>query len=64
MIELTRLNGSVFWLNPHEIEHMEARPDTTIVLLSGNRIIVQEPPSEVVDRIVAYRKRIGSLSDE
>ena len=64
MIELTRLAGKVFWLNPHEIEYIESNPDTTIALLSGKHIIVRETCAEVVERIVAYRKQLGVFHNE
>lgn len=57
------LNGKPYWLNPHQIEHMEANPDTTIVLLSGNRILVKESPETVTEAIIAYRGRLGVLPD-
>jgi flagellar protein FlbD len=61
MIELTLLSGKKFWLNPHEIETMESNPDTTLVMISGKRILVLEKPEVVVERIVAYRGRIGGF---
>ena len=63
MIKLTLLSGKAYWLNPHQIEHMEANPDTTIVLLSGNRIIVTESPDAVIQAIVVYRGRLGLVPD-
>lgn len=61
MIELTLLSGKKFWLNPHEIETMESNPDTTLVMLSGKRILVLEKPEVIVERIIAYRGRIGGF---
>lgn len=63
MIKLTQLSGKTYWLNPHQIEHMEANPDTTIILLSGNRILVKEPPEAVIEAIVAYRRSLGPIPD-
>ncbi|MCR5613431.1 flagellar FlbD family protein [Treponema sp.] len=64
MIELNKLNGAVFYLNPHLIESMECRPDLTITMMSGNTIVVKNNPQEVIDKIVAYRKQIGLGSQE
>ena len=58
MIRLTRLGGQALYLNSDLIEFMEATPDTIIVMTSGKRVIVIEQPSEVVKRIVEYRRRI------
>ncbi|HBG65135.1 MAG TPA: flagellar protein FlbD [Treponema sp.] len=59
MIEVTRLDGKKYWINPHQIESMEQTPDLTLTLLSGKKVVVRESPDEVIDRIVAYRRRIG-----
>lgn len=64
MIELSKLNGDIFWLNPHHIEYMEKTPDTTIVMLSGKRIVVKENVETVRERIIAYRVLIGSFKNE
>jgi flagellar protein FlbD len=62
MIELTSLSGRKLWINPHMIETMEAKPDTTLVLVYGKTIVVAEKPEEVVARIVAYRGGIASFA--
>ncbi len=59
MIEVTRLDGKSYWINPHQIENMEKNPDLTLTLLSGKKVVVRETPEEVIERIVAYRRRIG-----
>ena len=59
MIEVTNLNGKKYWVNPHQIECMEENPDLTLSLLSGKKIVVQESPEEIINRIVLYRKKIG-----
>ncbi|HAK69664.1 MAG TPA: flagellar protein FlbD [Treponema sp.] len=64
MIEVTRLNGKKYWINPHQIESMENNPDLTLTLLSGKKVVVKESPGEVVDKIVAYRRRIGVFTQE
>ena len=64
MIELNKLNGAVFYINPHLIESMECRPDLTITMMSGNTIVVKNNPQEVINRIVAYRQKISLESQE
>ncbi len=59
MIEVTRLDGKKYWINPHQIESMEQNPDLTLTLLSGKKVVVKETPEEVIEKIVAYRKKIG-----
>lgn len=64
MIVVTRLDGKEYLINPHQIESIEAKPDTTLTMLSGKTVVVREKPSVVVDRIVDYRRRIGGFKNE
>jgi flagellar protein FlbD len=64
MIVVTRLDGKEYLINPHQIESIEAHPDTTLVMLSGKHVVVREKPFEIVDRIVEYRRRIGAFKNE
>jgi flagellar protein FlbD len=64
MIKVTRLNGVAYYLNPHQIEYIEMRPDTTFFMLSGKSVVVKESVDEVINRIVDYRKRIGFFKNE
>jgi flagellar protein FlbD len=64
MIEVTKLDGKTFFINPHQIEYMESNPDTTLVMLSGKRLLVREGVGAVIDKIVEYRKRIGYFKNE
>jgi len=60
MIEVTRLNGIKYWVNPHQIESIEQNPDVTLVMLSGKTLIIKEKPEEVIEKIIAYRKKIAN----
>ncbi len=64
MIEVTRLNGTGYYINPHQIEYIESNPDTTLVMLSGKRLIIQEDYQSLFQRIVDYRKLIGGFKNE
>ncbi|HVO39861.1 MAG TPA: flagellar FlbD family protein [Spirochaetia bacterium] len=64
MIEVTRLDGKTYYVNPHQIEYIERNPDTTFVMLSGKRLVVREDYQTVFQRIVQYRKLIGALKSE
>ena len=60
MIELHRLHGNgTIWLNADLIESLEAVPDTVVTLVNKRRFVVEDPISEVTDKIVAYRARIA-----
>lgn len=58
MIRLTRLNGSVFSLNPDLIHRAEETPDTVLTLIDGSRYLVVETLEQLVDLVVGYRARV------
>jgi flagellar protein FlbD len=58
MIKLTRLNGTEYYINPHQIECIEILPDTALMMLSGKNHIVREEADEVLGKIEAYYRRI------
>ena len=60
MISLTRLNRVEIVLNSDLIEFIEATPDTVITLTTGQKIMVLEAASDVVDRVVRFRRSILS----
>ena len=62
MIKVTKLDGTEYYINPHQIETIEVRPDTTLMMISGKYFIVKEDADEVLDRIEAYRKRLGPFA--
>ncbi|MDR2601848.1 MAG: flagellar FlbD family protein [Spirochaetaceae bacterium] len=64
MIKVTRLDGVEYWLNPHQMESIECKPDTTILMLSGKHVIVKEKADVILQRIIDYRKRIGFFKNE
>ena len=56
MIKLTRLGGELFVLNAELIRYVEARPDTFVTLVSGERVVVRESMDEVVSRALDYQR--------
>jgi flagellar protein FlbD len=64
MIEVTRLDGTVYYVNPHQIEYIERNPDTTLIMLSGKRLVVREDYQSLFGRIVDYRRLIGAFKNE
>jgi flagellar protein FlbD len=60
MIRVTRINNQSILLNSDLIEHIETVPDTTIALTTGQRLFVRESADEIMDRIVAFRRRIAT----
>lgn len=58
MLALTEFSGRPFWLNPDHLLRMDAKPDTTLTLTSGDKVLVRESTEEVMERFVAYKQRI------
>ena len=64
MIEVTRFDGTTYWLNPHQIERIELNPDVTLLMLSGQKLVVKEKPEEIIEKIIAYRRLIVGFKNE
>jgi flagellar protein FlbD len=60
MICLSRLDGREVWLNEDLLLALEETPDTMLSFTTGAHVLVREPAAEVVDRIVAFRRRVLS----
>lgn len=60
MIKVIRLDDSVFYVNPHQIESLEETPDTVITLVTGKKLIVKNSIQDVLKSIIEYRRRLGS----
>jgi flagellar protein FlbD len=60
MIQLTRLNGVPLVVNSDLIKFMESNPDTVLTLVSGEKVIVSEAPSIVIEKIVDFRRKISA----
>lgn len=58
MIELTRLNGTTFDLNPDLLEVIDSTPDTVITLTTGRKLIVKESRQEVKNLVLLYRRAV------
>jgi len=61
MITVTRFDQSQFIVNADLIEFVEALPDTHISLVTGRKILVRETVQEILDRVLDYRRAVGSL---
>ncbi len=59
MIRLTRLDGTRLLVNVDHIELIEETPDTVLSLSNGHKILARERADEIVDRIVAFRRRVA-----
>lgn len=60
MIRVTRINGVDFVINAELIEFIDCTPDTVITLTNGDKFIVRDSLDEVIDKVLAYRRAIGT----
>ncbi|MFU0831607.1 MAG: Swarming motility protein SwrD [Oscillospiraceae bacterium] len=58
MIELTQLSGEPFMLNCNLIETIENIPETKVSLTTGKYFLVQEEREEILQKIIAYKRKI------
>jgi len=58
MIKLTRLNGKLVALNPDLILWADATPDTTLCLVSGEKLLVRQTLDELIALVVTFRRSI------
>jgi flagellar protein FlbD len=63
MISLSKMNQHIIVINADQIEVIEQTPDTVITLINGHKYIVTESAEEVINRVVAYKKRIYNLKE-
>lgn len=59
MIQLTRLNKEPWMVNSDLIKFVERSPDTVITLVGGEKIVVRESSEEILEKIIAFRRRIA-----
>ncbi len=57
MIEVTRLHQQKMVVNADLIEFLEATPDTVISTTTGKKIMVLESVGEIIEKVIAYRRR-------
>jgi flagellar protein FlbD len=58
MIELTRLNGQPLSVNCDLIRYAESTPDTTITLVTGEKLVVLESREDLMQSMRQYRASI------
>jgi len=64
VITVRKLNDRDIVVNCDLIELIETTPDTTITTTTGRKIIVLDTVDEVLDKVVAYKRRTNKIKDE
>jgi flagellar protein FlbD len=61
MIVLTKINNAQIAVNSDLIEYIEETPDTVITINNGDKVVVQEGMTEIIEKVVQYRRLIRGL---
>ncbi len=61
MIVLTKINKVPIAVNSDHIQYIEETPDTIITMENSDKVVVNESISEVIRKVVDYRRLISSL---
>jgi len=56
MLRLTKINDATILLNPDNIEHIEATPDSIITFSSGKTMIIKESLDEIQNKFIIYKQ--------
>jgi flagellar protein FlbD len=59
MITVTKFDNSEIVVNADLIEFVETLPDTHITLVTGRKLLVRQSATEIVERVLAYRRAAG-----
>ncbi|RJE86758.1 flagellar protein D [Paenibacillus sp. 1011MAR3C5] len=62
MITVTRLNGTKVTINALLIELIEEAADTVITLTTGNKLVVKEKTSELIELNQQFLQTIGLVA--
>lgn len=54
MIQLTKMDKEVFFLNPLHIEQVQETPDTVVSLTNGKKLIVLDSARDLVEKVLAF----------
>jgi len=64
VLQLTRLNGPVFALNPDLIERADATPDTVVTLVNGSKYVIRESLDELIQLILSYKGTLVAAAQQ
>jgi flagellar protein FlbD len=61
MIVLTKINKAPIAVNSDLIQYIEETPDTVITMTNNDKVIVHENMSDIIQKVVHYRRLINHL---
>jgi len=61
MIRVKKLNQAELVINADLIEFVEANPDVTITLATGNKIVVRDSMDDIINKVIDYKAAINRV---
>lgn len=61
MILLKKINDAPIAVNSDLIQYIEETPDTIITMTNNDKVVVQERMTEVIQKVVQFRRLINRL---
>ncbi len=61
MIRVKKLNQADLVVNADLIEFVEANPDVTITLSTGNKIVVRDSMEDIINKVIDYKAAINRV---
>lgn len=60
LIQLHNISGEVFYLNSDLIYRIDDQYDTVVTLMDQKKLIVQEKPEQIAEKVIEYKQEIHS----
>lgn len=64
MIKLSKLNAVPILVNSDQIEYIEAIPESKIVMMNGEYLLVRESMDIITERVIEYKRSCCSMNAE
>ncbi|MEG0216289.1 MAG: flagellar FlbD family protein [Hungatella sp.] len=63
MIKLSKLNGKEMLLNSDQIEYIEAIPESKIVMMNKEYLLVKESIDEILEKVTEHKRRCYAIQE-
>jgi flagellar protein FlbD len=60
---LTKINNAPIAVNADLIQYIEETPDSVLTMTNNDKVVVQESMTEIIRKVVHYRRLIYGLVD-
>lgn len=64
MIKLNKLNGIEILVNSDQIEYVESIPESKLVMMNGEYLLVTDTKEEIIDKVVEFKRRCYSMEED